>query len=153
MIDLETLGVSRDTIILEAALVVFDKEGVLEQRIFNMDIKEQVQERTIDSSTVAWWIKTDKLKLGKLISSGCSLLKDLVDSLNYLYKIHKVERVWSRGSFDLQIIRSLGPVPWTYWMERDVRTLDELRKMPKNTSHSALDDCLNQIEFVRSILW
>ena len=155
MIDLETLDVSRDTVILSAGVVIFNKTSDLVGLRLFMKIKEQIEAgRTIGADTVKWWILTDVNKFCEHLSVGAYDLNYLKESILRLYENYEIERVWSRGSFDLEILKTIMDVPWEYWQERDVRTLDELApavKSPKK--HDALEDCLAQVKHVRKVLW
>ena len=152
MIDIETLGVSRDSVILSAACVIFTEESVRSSSHYYMDIREQIQQgRTISTDTVRWWLMTDRATFGGLCGLGTSIMKDLEKDICRLYSTYDVKKVWSRGSMDLEILKDCFEVPWRYNQERDVRTLDEFGSMEPN-GHDALADCLNQIDFVQSVL-
>ena len=49
-----------------------------------------------------------------------------------------------------------GKAPWTFWQERDLRTLKglspDLRIERSGTHHNALDDALHQARLVQHIL-
>ena len=153
MIDLETLGVSRDSAILSAGIVIFDRSTVLNESHFFFDVREQLQlGRRISEDTVKWWLLTDRGAFSKLCITGTLLLKDLEKEIKFLYKTYDVRKVWSRGSMDLDILKECFDVPWRYSQERDVRTLDELGTMTEANGHDALGDCLNQVAFVQRIL-
>lgn len=152
MIDIETLGVSRDSVILSAGLVVFNKDMIGYDSHLFLDVREQLQlGRTIDASTVKWWLLTDREAFSSLCMKGTLTLNDLKKELHFFYKTYDIKRVWSRGSMDLEILKGCFEVPWEFWQERDVRTLDEFGSMEASNRHDALGDCLNQIDFVQRI--
>ena len=76
MIDLETLGVSRDSVILSAACVIFSEDNEYASSCHFMDIREQIQQgRTISADTVRWWLMTDRVTFSGLCGLGTSLMK------------------------------------------------------------------------------
>ena len=153
MIDLETLDTKPSSLIIQAGLVVFNEEENIDEVGMYFDwIPQIVAGRTVSRDTIEWHRKqgTD---LEQLASESFDSLKLLRETLVATKNAYNIKGVWSRGSFDIQILRDAGCFPFPYYMERDCRTLDEIKKMEKKNTHDALGDCQNQIDHVRSCLW
>lgn len=152
MIDVETLGVSRDAVVLSAGIAVFTKDLVEEHTYLEFDVLEQLKEgRTVDRSTQEWWLRTDPEEYKRLLSSGERQLTALSSIIRDMWEYYECESIWARGSMDLPIVGSIMEVPWAFYQVRDVRTLDEIKPM-KTNGHNALKDALNQVAFVQEIL-
>lgn len=170
MIDLETLGTSPTSVILQIGVAVFDhKARTLDvDASFSLkpDIDEQfVAGRTIDAGTLKWWSDQspaarkeafDEPSFGMFVTA-----KQFAASVE---AIHPAE-VWAHGAaFDLAIMRHfLGQtktaMPWDFHIERDTRTLYALAKslgVKWNTAepslaHTALSDAFAQAKTVNSV--
>jgi len=155
MVDLETMAVSPNAVILTLGAVHFNPygNGVGEKIYFRINIDDQDKlGRHVEEDTLDWWAKQDPAIMEEAFSPDDRL--PLIDAVE---KFHKFawgcDCFWSHGSiFDLAMIenlyRQLGkPVPWQYWQIRDTRTLFDLGfdpDMPKNSKHDALQDAIRQ---------
>ncbi|MCK5021209.1 MAG: 3'-5' exoribonuclease [Candidatus Peribacteraceae bacterium] len=149
-IDIETLGLDRDSLVLSIGMVEFalrPKElGEVELpypcygnhqngNTIYPAVDEQtckVSERVIDPGTVRFWLD-QKLNFSDLLFKNFKYgtrLDECYDALNTFYD--KVDArnarhvdVWMKGTdFDGVILKSLfGKLPWSYSQQRDVRTL------------------------------
>lgn len=166
MIDLETLGTSKNALILSFAAVRFDIETG--QRLSSVQFKidpescEKVGLK-IDASTVFWWLRQKKEAQIMLVEAVRTPLEEALMTLHLF--INRVENtcVWGNGAtFDLSILANAYeacglPVPWAFFNERDVRTLVSLNPQIKydtkfmGVPHDALHDCLHQIEYCSKI--
>lgn len=165
MIDLETLGVSPDSVIMTLGAIKFNPWGTehdLHDPLYlRGDIEEQttVYNRTIDDNTIAWWQKQDQSVIDEAFGDH-----DRVDLDSLTTQLNKwcvgLDVVWAQGpSFDIVMLENLyknvgKPVPWNFWQIRDSRTLFSL--MPKDPrkdftfeAHNALEDCKIQAKCVQ----
>ena len=159
MIDLETLGVSANSVILSISAVEFDLKTGEIGRVFNanIDIDSCLKYGLkIEGETLKWWIsqteEARKCMLGKY---------DMVDALSELncFINNNKYNVWGNSNrFDLNILenayKKLGMhIPWSFRNERDVRTLVSLAPEIKENmvfegiKHNSLDDCKHQIKY------
>lgn len=170
MIDLETLGLENDCVILSGAYVIFDllaeEFAVLKQNEMRLNIESQ-QNRKVDISTVNWHIQNTSPQALKINFSGVHNLSAFLTGLYFSYLQEKVETPWSKGAdFDISILdhayKSFPQmqVPWNYRTRRCFRTalemakenpalalsLEEKKPFADNPAfqHTALSDALNQ---------
>jgi len=155
MIDIEALADTPDSAPAEIALVFFDRDSPA--RAFTTRSFEPAPISAIrlgfivTTATLQWW---DDQGMTIAVQEG-EPLPDVLDHITETIRLHanpKTLRVWSRGnSYDLAILklayqRTGRPLPWSFWMERDVRTwLDGCEfKSPRKNNHSAIGDANNQ---------
>jgi hypothetical protein len=165
MIDLETLGLHADCVILSIGAIQFDLETGDMDHSFGrcLDIDDQLRRgRTIEGSTLRWWLQQDKAVLESNMRAAIPLEQTLYDFGEWMYD-NDIQYVWANGTnFDLGILKHaynsipLG-LPWDYGSERDYKTLRELL-MPAPmllqrdaAKHNALADCRYQIENLYAI--
>jgi len=170
MIDLETMGTGPRGAIVSIGAVLFD----LNTGDLGASIHEQVSLKSctdhglvIDASTVLWWMKQKpeaqaswNVEFPKQLPAALGVLAALVNGAQT--KKGRGVQVWANApTFDCAILRSAYSavnyaVPWAYQDERCVRTLValardtgfEAKATPRTgVAHSALDDCLYQIEY------
>lgn len=154
MIDFETLGVSRDSVLLSCGIILFDKDKVHGKFYQEFDITEQIiQGSTINEATIEWWKGTDQEELKRLMYEGAaSPYLFLNDTMYIIRSEHKIKDVWSRGHMDFEILNYHLDQEVEYWKAKDCRTLDVLRRMDTKNTHNALEDCKNQVQHVQCIL-
>jgi hypothetical protein len=162
MVDMETLAVSPNAVVLSLGAVHFDPFGdTFGETIYykiNLDDQDALG-REIDPNTVEWWGKQDPAIMEEAFSEHDRIpLAEAVD------RFHKFawgcDAFWSHGAtFDLVILENLyrqhkKPLPWSYWQLRDTRTLFDLGfnpNMPKESKHDALQDALRQAKGVQNV--
>ncbi len=164
MIDIETLDIGLNAVVLSVGLCKFDSKDYsvepYDLLYMRLDIAEQqTLGRTISDDTLEWWSKQpDKIKNDAFSEDN----RESIDSfLVKLYKYCKGSKLtWANSpAFDLTILESLykqkgKKEPWNYWDCRDVRTIkdffdyDEKKLFSKN-NHNALDDAVNQANLIR----
>lgn len=168
MIDLETLGTTQDSVILQIGAVVFDLATGDNFNSFNIHIDIQScldKGLKIDADTLKWWMTQDRYAIYEVFK--CPEETSLEVALNrFAYFLSTVKAPiipWGNGSsFDLGILSTAFKkcgitLPWNFWNERDVRTLlmfdDSVKqKVPfKGTKHNAIDDCLHQIAMCHDV--
>lgn len=166
MIDLETLEVLPDCVILSIGAVSFDPRGhdIIERLELKPTIEDQTEiyHRSISDATIEWWSKQSSAALDEAMSEENR--KPFTECLDILYKFCWNRRaVWSNGApFDLVVLEHAwrqtsekpNPVPWPFWSMRDTRTLYEiagvsLKKGGHVTSHRAIDDAEHQARVVQ----
>lgn len=162
MVDLETLAVSPNAVILSLGAVHFDpwSTGHIDEIYFRINIDDQDRlGREIDTNTIDWWSKQDPEVMEEAFNPNGRI--SLVDAMNHFHKFAwGCNAFWSHGStFDLVIIENVyrqlnKSVPWQYWQLRDTRTLFGLGhdpEMTKESKHDALADAIRQAQGVQNI--
>ncbi len=165
MVDVETLGLQQNAIVLSVGAVVFDPtprdRGLGDE--FYIEIDPEKYHGSIDISTVKFWIEQGGCPLaGK--REGRHVGELLTE---YLDKVCVGDRkklvIWANGTdFDipkLQYAYRLGKrqVPWGYSAVRDARTIyklfdpDKLHAPVATPAHNALDDARNQAQWLINI--
>ena len=162
MVDLETMAVSPNAVVLTLGAVHFNPygDGYSDKLYMRISIDDQdTLNREIDPNTLDWWAKQDAKIMEEAFSPD-----DRVPLAEAIDRFHKFawgcDAFWSHGSvFDIVILeniyRQLGkPVPWQFWQIRDTRTLFDLGwdpDMPKGGLHDALQDSIRQAAGVQNI--
>lgn len=164
MIDLETLGVEPDSVIMTLGAIKFDPYSDAEPHsplYLRADVEEQSEyyKRSIDDNTLAWWSRQPQEiqdeAFGDHERASCA---DLAKQLNKWCV--GLDYIWCQGpTFDFVILqdfyKKIGqPVPWNYWQIRDSRTLfammpQDPRKAIQEELHNALADCYYQAKCVQ----
>lgn len=162
MIDMETLAVSPDAVVLSLGAVHFNPygNGYGEKIYFRIDLDDQDKlGRLVDPNTLDWWSKQDPAIMEEAFSPDDRI--SLEDAMNQFHKFAwGCDAFWSHGAtFDLIIIehiyRQLGKqLPWNYWQLRCTRSLFDIGidpKMPQNSKHDALQDAIRQSVGVQNV--
>lgn len=163
MIDLETLGVEPDCVIMTLGAIKFDPFTDAEPHsglYLRCDVDEQTaMGRTIDDNTLAWWAKQDDaIKEEAFGDHDRVSMDELTRSINKFCV--GLDVLWCQGPlFDYAILQNLykqvgKPCPWNYWQIRDSRTLfammpSDPRKAIQESLHNALADCYYQAKCVQ----
>lgn len=157
MIDLETLDVKPECVILTIGAVRFDPlgSGVIEELSIRPSVDEQCQlGRSVSESTIEWWAgQNPEAKEEAFSETGRIPFRQAIQELQKFCWNQK--QVWSHGScFDVVIVENAMrqleiPLPWNFWEVRDTRTLFEITNVRtgddgKSTSHRAVDDAARQ---------
>ena len=174
MIDLETLSTHTNAAIIEIGAVEFNKHTGEVGEKFNVIIEPSdwcKNDRHVDGETIQWWFsQTDEARkrfVTKQKDIEYCTLKHALQKLRYFIMDcdtvddDKNVVVWGNGStMDITILESAYEyfdieIPWKYWAVNDVRTIVDLNPtIKKNTKfnygiqHSAVADCLYEIEYV-----
>jgi hypothetical protein len=177
MIDLETLGLTANSVVLSIGAALFDIESKDIGPTFysNIDRESCVGlEMEIDVGTVDWWSRQSEQARASLYDPAP--LPAVVVSREFCIWIKKNSderelRVWSHGAtFDIPLVRTLArktqvTLPWNYWNEYDTRTLVFVtRKRAKDAQavakldrtipgipHHALSDAIAQAQWMQNI--
>jgi hypothetical protein len=162
MIDLETLSVRPDAVILTLGAVKFDpfEDTLGEELALKFDIDGQTaMGRHIDEDTLRWWGEQTPEAQEEAFSTEGRLTVDA--AMDQFHKfVWQSGPVWSHGSvFDIIILENLytqlgRAKAWEFWSVRDTRTMFDLGvdpEMPKVTAHRALDDAKAQAIAVQNV--
>lgn len=157
MIDIETLGVTPDSVILTIGAQGFEPISgeVYPKQTFYRKIEIDSQDRYVDDSTVEWWgQQAEDVREEAFGEEGRIPLEDALDELHSL--AWNANRLWANGiAFDFTILENAyksfnKPIPWQYYKVMDARTVYKIAGAGKlGNSHNALEDCLNQIILLR----
>lgn len=170
MIDIETMGTGSDAVILSVAACYFDRlTGEIGETFDEqINLKSSIAAgRSIDASTLVWWMGQSDLARGYFKNNMRSKkMSDVLTDFSNFIKPNSL--VWGNGSsFDLGILSSAYArcrmvTPWSFWNERDVRTVVDIgwslgfnpkSDMPfEGVRHNALDDSKHQAKYVSAIL-
>lgn len=173
MVDLETLGIRNDAIILTIGAQLFDPsvkgwETKPQKHIhtgnlyspsinYRVDVDEQeAKGRSIDPQTLDWWTQQSKEAQDEAFSpeNRIPFRQALLDLVRMA---EPCNRVWAKGIlFDFAILEhALAQeeirLPWKFWKVMDARTVYALTPtLPQKTNgHQALEDCRNQISMLQ----
>lgn len=176
MLDFETLGTAGDTACLSLGAVAFNKTGVLGEKLWEFDLKEQLDlKRSVTADTLIWWSQQNdlaravfkhddfKIKMTQFFSQFEKFCDDLL--VKQSEKRDEL-KVWGNGAnFDVVLIEDFyrrhhvnaeRAIPWKFWNVICFRTFNMLTKcrdlVPKNQTHgvkhNALDDAMHQTKCV-----
>lgn len=164
MVDLETLGIGNDAVVISIGACQFDieKKSIGSTFYMALDIQDQLNKgRKIDASTLKWWFSqsnaAQKIFHEKAKPSE-EVLKTFAIWLGQLTN-KKDRKVWGNGStFDISIMEDLLATfnietPWMFSSVMDLRTFRRfIGKGAKvenmGVSHHALDDAVAQAKYV-----
>lgn len=178
MIDIETLGITPDTVVLTVGMVKFDPTS-LDEPFDGVHIKINPKEqketgRVINRETLEWWSKQDpEVRDAAFSPEGQSSVKKALEQIQEYFKVldsqdHNqgsiyIRDVWGQGyGFDMTILNSLFrafgmEAPWKFYQERDSRTWFDLMpgdprpKEGKLQLHNALSDAYYQAMGVQTV--
>lgn len=153
MLDIETLGTGTDAVITQIGACYFDRVtgGIDNTMLINCSIEDQIRDgRIVDDATLRWWFSQSPTFFSDPVP-----LKQALENVTAFAQ--EAQYVWCHATFDVPIIdhafKMYGvPLPWHYTHVRDIRTLADLAggekpKTKNKKTHSALDDCLHQVEY------
>lgn len=161
MIDIETLGISTDALVLQIGACQFDPttQQVGAKMKLNLYGMEQAH-RKIDFATAKWWMEQDRVIAHEVFNKPDTTLavaKQMLKDFTY-----NADRIWANPpSFDLAILHSLFEDHlWSYRKERCFRTMREEHdhngklKPPANLAkHDALADAVWQASYLINIYY
>jgi hypothetical protein len=164
MVDLETLGVTSDAVIISIGAIEFELHGeyLLGKTFYrSVSIDSNLElKRHISEDTLIWWLQqsTDAQKVFHEAKTTLLLaLRELSDWFP------RDAMIWSNGaSFDIPMIEHamkdlhIEP-PWAHWNSRCMRTLRGLpgakavEKPSPRIAHNALEDATAQAIYVQRL--
>jgi inhibitor of KinA sporulation pathway (predicted exonuclease) len=174
MIDLETLGLESNCVILSIGAVMFDiiddPHGADMIPLFYRNISKQSCldiGMEINKATENWWLEQSIEAQKALETEQIPLRQALMELSEFVRNAGVSVRVWSNGAaFDIAMLnfayrRCDLALPWSFRNERDLRTImwmtrrkykpeiDEFYLSFKGTKHNALDDAQMQARQVQ----
>ena len=161
-LDLETLDLTATSIVLSIGIVAFDSKGIYSALELNPSIDEQLRKgRTVSESTFLWWLGREHEAREKIIEARRISLEETLATITLFVKaLGTIDGVWGNGSdFDNAILNHLyeGTPPWSFWLNRDLRTLREynprVTMAREGVYHSALDDAKYQAAIISAIIY
>ena len=169
MIDLETMGKNPDAPIISIGAIFFDPQTGDMGPEFSKTIDLETAGGVIDRDTIKWWLKQSREAQSAIMTDEIPLddallqLREFIDENSGEFFV----QVWGNGAnFDNTILRRSYerqgiPCPWSYYNDRDVRTIVELGKAIdfdartatpfEGERHNALDDARYQAKYVSAI--
>jgi hypothetical protein len=159
MVDIETLGLDRDSAIISIGAVRFDagRLGLTFHRQISLESNRD-HGRTVDEGTWDWWIDEQGAD-ESFLREGDDLETVLADFAAWY---GNAEEVWANApSFDCEALEHAYAQteynePWAFYEERDVRTVKNLPGVEEpefeGTEHNALDDAKHQARLVNRVL-
>lgn len=162
MIDLETLGVSNNAVILSIGATKFVESDIVDT--FHVGIVPascQDVGLKIDASTVLWWLQPEREEARAALAKLNKV--DLYDALYGFVEWYGPESkpTWGNGaSFDNVVLRNAFSAvniecPWKFWDDRCYRTMKNhspgITLARLGTHHDALDDAIYQTKHLQKI--
>lgn len=165
MVDLETLGVVADAVIMSIGAVKFDLEtGDIDDAGFyasisiesNTEVKRRIQE-----DTLIWWIK-QSAEAREVFTEPKDTLRNALVALSDWIGNGQYE-MWSNGAdFDLPMLnhaytQHVIEIPWGPWSSNCMRTYKKLpgaaafRPAFVGVKHHALSDAIHQVNTLHAI--
>lgn len=160
MIDIETLDVTSNAVIVSIGAVKFDNGRTYDIFSHRVDIDSCLRMgMSVSGSTIAWWMRQSDAARAQFQEDGAPLN----EILSKLSKFVSGLEIWCNGAaFDVPILenayRLCGlEIPWKYYEVRCYRTLVHHYKEVKlpafaGTAHDPLDDALHQANCLNMIL-
>lgn len=173
MIDLETLSVQTDAVIVSVGAVKFDPErGVLGDTFYSaVDLTcynqaPRVGQYAVDGKTLMWWVDQGEAARAVFNDPNAKHIFEVLMGLSHF--VRDSTYVWSNGAnFDIPILEhaykcEMSTPPWKFFNVRCHRTLKnlvprhvlELPDLVTGVEHNALDDAIYQAhEALRAITY
>lgn len=166
MIDIETMGTSKNAAVISIGAVRFDPDtGDVDPNHFYIKIDKYDADKhgVISLATLEWWEKQSKEARTEAFS-GASTTRHAAKALSDW--LNPGDKVWGNGAtFDITILESMYEaldmdVPWKFFDVRDCRTVEDLAEgitsrdsiKREGTHHNALDDAIYQATYI-SRMW
>lgn len=162
MIDLETLGKTALAPVVEIGLVEFNLKGEIGAK-YHALVEPNFKYSKPCFETIQWWMSQRDEVRAKVFQKDFrityhKMLNDIQDFFVY----RKESSIWCHATFDAPIIENLfksyghSNMPWKYNAVKDIRTLTflapEVKTKCKGMHHTAIDDCLTQIDYVCAMI-
>lgn len=163
MIDLETLGVTPKSVVFQLGYTIFTESEIYARKIFHFNPLSQLMKgRSVEKGAVEFWQQQPETvwKTAKLDFESTAAIHLRDD-----WKEHSIQKIWANSpAFDLiiweDLCRDFGlTVPWSHKDQMDMRTLKQIGLTlnisgpdRKDPTHNALQDAIDQTEFVQIVL-
>jgi DNA polymerase III epsilon subunit-like protein len=170
MMDLETLSVRPNAVILVIGAIKFKRGETWPEKITEKDLKKldtfyiRIKIDSckniglhVDKETQKWWsIQDSDVRYEALENKDRVTIGEALRKFKQWFGTNPRTKIWGNGSsFDCTILgeaykRCGMKVPWKFWLERDLRTIMDLGEvracdLPQYKKHNALYDCYRQI--------
>jgi len=167
MLDLETWGLTPDSVILSIGAAKFDPwgDGIADSIEIHLDPDDcHRRGMTIDARTVLWWMDPDRQAAREALLSHRHLTLDLVTALDVFQTWYGADEqpIWGNGAgFDNVLLRSAYQranmvTPWQHWSDRCYRTMKNLAPGVEiertQTHHTAVGDAIDQALHLQAII-
>lgn len=170
MVDLETLGLQNDAVILSIGAVKFNETQVFKEEFFytKVDIDSCLKiGMSITGRTIEWWLKQSEEARKEIYGSVKTF--DIIGAIEQFKNYYLADKafqsppIWSNGKdFDLEILDSAYKLngykgsPWNHLNKRcfrDFKTLFGEKKLKPEiiVQHDALQDAIWQAQYVVNI--
>jgi hypothetical protein len=169
MIDIETFGTKKDSVVLSIAVTPFNEKEISEKSYYHtLPIESQLKlGRKISQDTWNWWSEQSLNPITKP-SIGDDLKPYLIELSSFIYDLMEGSndefRVWSNPpQFDIDILEdlyekvNLKPV-WDHYNQCDVRTVKKVlgksryEDIVNKSAHNPIEDNIYQIKIVQKFL-
>jgi len=166
MIDIETLSVNSNALILSIGACEFSKTiGIGDTFYKTINMESSLRHGfKIDGKTIEWWLKQTNEAKKDLFDSNSFTIKQVLiyfsDWLNCYNDVKNIN-IWGNGSdFDNAILKNAYErmdisIPWDYRNNRCFRTLKSLfpniEKPKTNNHHNALGDAMWQAKYAINV--
>lgn len=166
MVDIETLGTSKNSVILSIGAVQFSDKGVEKKFYVQVDPTSCTDwGLQIDARTVMWWMDQSDAARKALTSNAGKPIDVALDEMIAAFKWSDAV-VWANGiDFDFTILeeamKATGrAVPWQFWSKMDFRTVKNLAprdvynacKVENPVAHNALADATAQAATLTNLM-
>ena len=160
MLDLETMGTSPGSCIVQIGAVEFSESEIGKPFSVNIDLESCVNiGLRIDPKTVMWWMsQSDEAR--KSLTVDCVQLRDALSMFTEWIGTERAA-IWGDGAtFDNVLLSSAFraakmPTPWHYANDRCYRTLKNLfpvERILPDCPHKAASDAIAQAKQVQAIV-
>lgn len=157
MVDLETLGLAPDSIIVSIGAVVFDERGIQGEGSWNLHLVQP--DRHLDVGTVKWWMQqSDEARKVFSRTDAVALSYALEE---FSKEFDKDTRIWCNGAnFDEVLLANAyrqmnRGAPWAYKNVRCFRTVramyPDVKIEESGVKHNALADATWQANLLIEI--
>lgn len=158
MVDLETLGLAPDSVIVSIGAVIFTDQGIEGEGYWTPFLDQP--DRHVDLGTVKWWMQQSDEARSVFTTTPAYTLQYALDEL--AQEFDKDTLIWSNGAnFDEVLLANAyrqgrKNVPWAYRNVRCFRTLraqyPDVKVDTLGTKHNALDDARWQAQLLLEIV-
>lgn len=164
MLDIETLSLRPDAVILQVGYCVADLasgEYLRHPTSIHLDAEAQISAgRAVDFETVRWWLGQDKTVADGVFNApgARQYTAGAHFELQRVVQACEVKTVWAAPAmFDLPTLTHAwkGRKPWGYRQERDMKTLaavldphGKLKPEPNGRAHDAAADAGWQMDYL-----
>lgn len=133
MIDIETLGIAENSMIISIGAVNFDENGEKESFYMRIDPESYPKDKfNIDASTFMWWMKQSdeaRIEFSRVSESAKYALIEFGRWIDGRRCVGKKMNIWANSpSFDCSMLKNAFSqfnieCPWKFYQERDYRTI------------------------------